>query len=139
MRSCSHAPVDETLKRAGLKRTRPREAVLHFLLDHHGPFSAKDLHRALNRDGLDAVTVYRCLAAFEKTGLVHRCDFGDGTARFEFNGAHHHHHVVCTKCRRVESLDDCRITEWEKKVRRLGYSDVRHVLEFSGICRLCRA
>ena len=138
-----HATLDQalaSLKAAKLKRTRPRELLLRYLVENHGPFSAKDLHRALQRKKLDAVTTYRCLAAFEEAALVRRCEFGDGTARFEFhdeNAHHHHHHVVCVKCRKVEKLDDCQLIRLEKKVEDLGYSNVRHVLEFTGRCRAC--
>lgn len=139
-----HAPAAgalpaELLKRAGLKRTRPREAILRHLVKHHGPFSAGDLHRALKDESLDTVTTYRCLTAFEEAGLVRRCDFGDGTARYEYGAGHHHHHVICVECRRIENLDDCEIERWEKKVRGLGYTKVRHVLEFTGVCRDCAA
>ena len=129
----------EALKSARLKRTKPREAVLRYMVEHHGPFSAGDLQKALKREALDAVTTYRVLAAFEKARLVRRCDFGDGTARFEFTGKtdHHHHHVICSGCRKIEPLDDCHLTKLEGQVKELGYSQVRHVLEFFGLCRAC--
>ena len=135
----------EQLKAAGLKRTKAREAILAHLVRHHGPFSAKELQAALGRpkgarkyNDLDTVTTYRCLASFEEAGLVRRCDFGDGTARFELRGGdHHHHHVICTSCRRIEKLADCELGALEARVKALGYENVRHVLEFSGLCRAC--
>jgi len=130
----------DALQSAGLKRTLPRQAVLQYLQENHGPFSAKDIHEALRRKELDSVTVYRCLSAFEGVGLVRRCDFGDGIARFEFQheGDHHHHHVICLRCRKVETLETCELTrQLEASVTALGYSKVRHVLEFTGICRGC--
>lgn len=141
----------EQMKAAGLKRTKAREAILACLVENHGPFSAKELQEALksrkkNRKGsqaisdLDTVTTYRCLASFEEANLVRRCDFGDGIARFELRGGeHHHHHVLCTRCRKIEKLDDCHLEKLEARVRALGYSEVRHVLEFSGLCRACAA
>jgi Fur family ferric uptake transcriptional regulator len=130
----------DSLKASGLKRTKPREVVLQYLVDHHGPFSAKDIHIALKRKELDAVTIYRCLSAFEEAGLARRCDFGDGIARYEISNEsdHHHHHVICTDCRRIETLDDCNLPkQLEAKVEDLGYSQVRHVLEFMGLCGAC--
>lgn len=128
----------EQMKAAGLKRTKAREAILAHLVENHGPFSAKELQAALQRTDLDTVTTYRCLASFEEAGLVRRCDFGDGTARFELRGGdHHHHHVICTACRQIEKLEDCQLDTLEAKVKALGYANVRHVLEFSGLCRAC--
>ena len=142
----SWADALESLKLANLKRTKPRELVLHYLVEHHGPFSAKELHQALRatkkHDGLDAVTTYRCLAAFEEAGLVRRCDFGDGIARFEFHDGceeHHHHHVICVDCHKVEKLEDCHLAKLEAKVRALGYSNIGHSLEFRGRCQACSA
>jgi len=114
--------------------------VLEHLVIHHGPFSAKELHSALKRRELDAVTTYRCLAAFEEVGLVRRCDFGDGIARYEFSEktGHHHHHVICVDCKKIEVLDHCGLGKLEKQVASLGYTQVRHVLEFLGRCGACR-
>jgi len=137
----------ETMKNAKLKRTKSREAILKHLVENHGPFSAKELQQALKRrakgaptnSDLDTVTTYRCLASFEEAGLVRRCDFGDGVSRFELRGDsdHHHHHVICVECRKIEKLEDCHLDKLEEKVKALGYSGVKHVLEFTGLCRSC--
>ncbi len=129
----------QILKSAKLKRTKPREFLLQYLVENHGPFSAKEIQLKLKRKDLDPVTTYRCLAAFEDAGLVRRCDFGDGIARFEYNeeSGHHHHHVICKECRKIEKLDGCYLAMLEKSVHELGYSKIQHFLEFSGICKNC--
>src|SRR5690349_1655996 len=81
----------EILRKAGLRRTNPRKALLTYLIREHGPFSIEEIFQAVKRKELDLVTVYRCLAAFEKLGLVRRCDFGDGVARYEFQSDPKHH------------------------------------------------
>lgn len=128
-----------TLQKFKLKRTKTREILLEFLIEKHGPFSIEEIRQALKRKELDLVTVYRCVQAFEKIGLVRRCEFGDGIARFEFQGEEgcHHHHVICVECRKTENLDDCRLPKLEGEVKRLGYSEIRHSLEFFGVCRDC--
>jgi Fe2+ or Zn2+ uptake regulation protein len=47
--------------------------------------------------------------------------------------------VICTECEKIEEIQDCRLAPWERKVAELGYTRVRHVLEFRGICRDCAA
>ncbi len=126
----------EKRNQAKLKRTKSREAILRHLVEHHGPFSAKELQLALKRKDLDTVTTYRCLASFEEAGLVRRCEFGDGLARFE-ESEHHHHHVICVSCRKIEKLEDCHLEKLEEKVKLMGYAKVSHVLEFTGLCRGC--
>lgn len=128
-----------TMKTAGLKRTPNRENLLRFLIENHGPFSKDEIKSALPKDDFDSVTLYRNLAHFEEIGLVRRSEFGDGVSRYEFQ-AHpdeHHHHIVCTDCRRVDSLDDCILSKLDAVVEKLGYTKVRHSLEFFGLCEDC--
>lgn len=127
------------LKKAGLKRTPNRENLLLFLIENHGPFSKDEIMKALPKLNMDGVTLYRNLAHFEEIGLLRRSEFGDGVSRYEFQ-AHpdeHHHHVVCTKCRRVDNVDHCDLPKLELIVKRLGYSKIRHSLEFYGVCEDC--
>jgi Fur family ferric uptake transcriptional regulator len=130
----------EAIERAGLRRTQPRIAILKALIAEHGPFSVDELREFTLLDGIDRVTVYRVLTAFEELGLVRRCEFGDGTSRYEFaGGGHHHHHVICKKCRKTENVDECIPEAIIQRVRKLGYDDVSHTLEFFGVCKTCRA
>lgn len=132
------------LKNAGLKRTKTREVLLHFLSSEHGPFSIEEINQQNRSEGLDLVTVYRCMAAFEKAGLVRRCDFGDGVARYEHQDdpQHHHHHVICRSCRKSASLakkfESCKLPSFEKSIKSLGFSDITHSLEFFGVCKNCQ-
>ncbi len=129
------------LRQQGLRVTRARREILKVVIDDHGPFTIDEIHRRLASTRCDLVTVYRCLAALETAGLVRQCNFGDGIQRFEFAGgvhAHHHHHIVCTRCRSVETLDACVADELEEMVRQRGYTEVTHAMEFFGLCPSCR-
>lgn len=120
--------------------TEPRKAVLAILTREHGPFTVEEIHQRVEKGLCDLVTVYRCIAAMEEINLVRRCDFGDGSYRYEFNtGEHHHHHIVCRSCHRVETLELCVADGLERRARQLGYSNVTHTLEIFGICAACQA
>ncbi|MFZ9595321.1 MAG: Fur family transcriptional regulator [Bdellovibrionia bacterium] len=129
----------EVLRQFGLKRTPHRESLLRFLIKNHGPFSKDQIQASLSHENWDGVTLYRNLASFEEVGLVRRTEFGDGISRYEFQRSpeHHHHHIICTKCRRVDSLDSCLLPDLDKRVGALGYSNVKHSLEFFGVCLHC--
>ncbi len=134
------APYDQalsTLRAARLKITLPRQQILRILTTEHGPFTMEELHQRV-KNACDLVTVYRCLAVLEDVGLVRRCDFGDGSCRYEFHQGSHHHHLICRRCRKIETLDICLIEELERDVRQKGYEDVSHALEFFGICPACQ-
>ena len=130
----------QTLRGHGHRITGPRRAILSLLAHEHGPFTAEEVHRRMEAGECDLVTVYRCLAAMEELDLVRRCDFGDGSYRYEFNtGEHHHHHIVCRVCHRVETLEFCVADGLERMARQMGYAKVTHMLEIFGICPACQA
>ena len=130
----------QTLRDHHHRVTEPRKAILAMLTREHGPFTVEEIHLRMEAGMCDLVTVYRCIAALEEINLVRRCDFGDGTYRYEFNtGEHHHHHIVCRSCHQVETLDVCVADGLERMARQLGYGNVTHTLEIFGICAACQA
>ena len=119
--------------------TVPRRAILLVLVKEHGPFTADEIHRRVGGRVCDLVTVYRCLSAMEEIGLVRRCDFGDGSYRYEVSvGGEHHHHIICRACHGVETLDRCMAEELERVARSMVYVAVIHTLEVFGVCRRCQ-
>lgn len=129
----------EGLKKSRLKVTEARLSVLRALLGNHGPFSAEDLHHLLTQKSCDLATIYRTLTSLEKAGLINRCEFGDGTARYELlhGASHHHHHVICRGCKKVEVLDDCELEDIDQFATKRGFKNVTHSLEFFGVCPSC--
>lgn len=140
----AHSPTLEQvlgeLKKAQLKLTTPRKAILQALVNEHGPFTAEEVLKKISRRVCDQATVYRTLASLEEVGIITRCEFGDGSARYEIAGetGHHHHHLICKKCKRVEIVDDCEVEGLDKVAQKRGFSDVSHVLEFFGLCPDCK-
>ena len=132
--------IDE-LKKSHLKVTEPRKAVLQALSADHGPFTAEELHKRVTKRVCDLATIYRCLSSLEKAGLIKRCEFGDGAARYEITrqADQHHHHVICNECKKIEVLDDCELDGIDKFARKRGFSEVSHSLEFFGICSSCKS
>jgi len=134
------AKAIDKLRAHDLRVTEPRKAMLAILVQEHGPFSAEELHGKLRAKECDVVTVYRSLQAMEEIGVLRRCDFGDGTYRYEFNhGEHHHHHIICRTCRSVHTLDLCVADSLERLARQMGYQNVSHTLEVFGTCPRCAA
>lgn len=132
--------LDERLRRAGLKVTQSRLALLRELADGHCPFSPEELHSRLDPALCDLVTVYRSLSVFEARGLVRRCLFGDGKTRYEIEqGSHHHHHLICRSCGQVRPLAECALQALEASLRDSGYANISHSLEFFGTCPACVA
>jgi Fur family ferric uptake transcriptional regulator len=123
--------------------TRSRQVILDALLRLRCPSTPKQIAEALGARTCDLATVYRSMTLFEQMGLVHRIDFGDGLARFEMADddptGHQHHHLLCRQCDRIVRLDDCVLGEVESSLaRRYGFVEIRHRLEFFGVCPECQ-
>ena len=88
----------------------------------------------------DVVTIYRNLSIFEDLKIIGRCDFSDDEVMYEVlhgDHAHHHHHIVCKTCKKIEPLEFCIVEGQEQILAKLGYQDLSHRLEFSGVCPDC--
>lgn len=139
-----HDPqADGLLREAGLKVTDQRRKILTFLLAHHGPFTVEEMAQELGPQAFDLATLYRNMISFEGEGLVQKIHFGDGSVRWELGTkahahGHHHHHVICTSCKQIRPLDICVSEATLEQVRALGYTELQHHLEFSGLCHSCQ-
>jgi len=130
----------EEVRKSQLRVTGPRVAILKVLLEQHGPFTVEEIHQRMPKRVCDLATIYRTLASLDKARILRRCEFGDGTARYELSEHenNHHHHVICKVCKRVEMLDDCELQEINYYAKKRGFSEITHSLEFFGICPKCQ-
>ncbi|HEY1957928.1 MAG TPA: Fur family transcriptional regulator [Polyangiaceae bacterium] len=110
--SWNDSDVRATLRKAGLRGTTPRVAVLGWMTTTRGPVSHADVVRGLEAAhvGIDRATVYRNLVDLAECGILRRTDFGDHVWRFELLAAKKgerpvdHPHFVCTDCGEVSCL-----------------------------------
>ena len=133
----------ERIEKSEYRLTRTRRALVETILKQKKPFSARDLERHLKgKADIDFVTIYRSLPVLVDLGIVERCDFADEMAHYEVSlghEGHHHHHIVCSSCKKVEPLEFCIIASQEQLLQKLGYTDLKHRLEFTGRCPACSA
>ncbi|MGH8940131.1 MAG: Fur family transcriptional regulator [Actinomycetes bacterium] len=97
---------ERMLRRAALRVTRPRVAVLAALHDH--PHADTDSISGVVREDLGEVShqaVYDVLRALTVAGLV-RCFQPKGSvARYEARVEDNHHHIVCRSCGAIADVD----------------------------------
>ncbi len=127
------------MKKAGMKSTTPRKAILTVFLQSHGPHTAEEVHRLISTKVCDLVTVYRTLLNLEESKILRKCEFGDRIARFELaEDEHtHHHHLICVDCKRVDVIDDEEIELIDRFASKRGFKNISHSLEFFGTCPDC--
>ena len=103
------------VRRAGLKCTPARLAVLQQLATARGPSTHAEIHEALSSRGFDRTTIYRNLNDLQQHKLVSRVDVGDHAARFELartDSRGHgvaHPHFLCDTCGDILCVDGVRV------------------------------
>ena len=127
------------LRASEMRVTKPRVAILTALFRHQSPVSIEHIHRELDHNSCDLVTVYRCLAAFEGIGLVRRSFLHNGTSLYELSlGSAPNYHIICKECRRSERIESLSVEAMEKTLKERGYTQLTHVVEFFGVCPECQ-
>ncbi len=145
----------EALKNAGHRLTSQRRTVLEVLASARVPLTPADLHERVKTRGksMDLVSVYRILETLEKNGLVHHvlannsfkaCShFFEGTPhkhQTHEDEEHCHHLAICTSCGKSYEFECPQLDEIATDIsRQSGIQITRHLLEFQGTCRQCRA
>ncbi|SDE05905.1 Fur family transcriptional regulator [Auraticoccus monumenti] len=103
--------LQQLLRDAGLRITRPRVTVLGAVHDH--PHTDTTELIRLTRQELPAVSqqaVYDVLAALAEAGLVRRLHADGSAARYEARVGDNHHHLVCRSCGVIVDVD-CAVGE----------------------------
>ena len=126
------------------RQTRQRQAVLRCLASHPGFVTAQALHTELLAAGerVGLATVYRTLHALTTAGLADTArDPADGRlfrTRPGRGWRSHQHYLICRICRRSVTVTSPAVERWASALgRRHGFTDVRHVIEVTGVCAAC--
>ena len=129
----------DILSKKSLRITQPRLEILRVLKKCHKPVTIAEVQDILGKTKIDQATIYRTMDSFLEKKIVATYDFKDNFTRYELTvDREHHHHVVCRKCGKVENIEDCFSDEIEKDLKKKGYKDITHYMEFFGICENCK-
>ena len=107
----TEAQIEQLLRGAALRVTRPRVAVLSAV--HADPHADTDsIIRAARRDlpNVSHQAVYDVLRALTDSGLVRRIQPAGTVARYEARVGDNHHHLVCRSCGVIADVD-CAVGE----------------------------
>jgi Fur family transcriptional regulator, ferric uptake regulator len=139
-----HDLVEVRLKRADLRYTAGRRAIVELLASHGHPMSISDI--AAEVPQVPRSSAYRHLFDLQGVGLVRRVAASDEFARFELaeDLTEHHHHLLCTSCGRV--IDVTPTPAFERTVAKMvqelaakqGFDPTSHALDVMGHCSNCR-
>jgi Fur family transcriptional regulator, stress-responsive regulator len=131
--------IENLLRGAALRVTRPRVAVLAAVYEH--PHADTDSIIGVVREDLPEVSkqaVYDVLRALTAAGLVRRIEPSGSVARYESRVGDNHHHAVCRSCGDIADVDcavgdtPCLIASHDH-----GYSIDEAEVIYWGLCPAC--
>jgi Fur family ferric uptake transcriptional regulator len=133
--------VEQLLRGAALRVTRPRVAVLTAVYSH--PHADTDAIIGAVRDDLGDVStqaVYDVLRALTTAGLVRRIEPSGSVARYESRVGDNHHHVICRSCGVIADVD-CAVDETPCLIASDDHGFVIDEAEviYWGVCPACSA
>ncbi len=128
----SAADLEAALRKAGIRITRQRSALLQVLAAAQDHPDANELHaraRAID-SSVSLSTVYRTLTTLEEQGVIHRHAFEGESARFETADQPHHDHLIDMDSGQVIEFRSEKIERLQAEIAaELGYDIVHHRLE----------
>jgi Fur family transcriptional regulator, ferric uptake regulator len=129
----------ELLSENGLNRTKGKIQILQELSQSEIPLSVVEIHSLMD-ENCDVSTVFRTITQFKEKNLIQEVNLDEGFFRYEMcstDSHHHHHHVRCRICGDIKLIEQCDLGPFEKSIAKLGFKDMEHRLEFTGICSKC--
>jgi Fur family transcriptional regulator, ferric uptake regulator len=138
-----HELVEVRLRRADLRYTGGRRAIVELLASVGHPVSISDIAARLPE--VPRSSAYRHLVDLQGAGVVRRIAANDEFARFELaeDLTEHHHHLLCTICGRV--IDVTPTPAFERTVAAMvlelaaqqRFRPTSHALDVTGHCATC--
>jgi Fur family ferric uptake transcriptional regulator len=132
----------DRLAAAGERVTRQRLLVANALAAAGRQLTAEQLYRSLRRQvpGIGRATVFRTLETLVDAGVARRLELDGHVYAYVACLPEHHHHLACTRCGRVEEIDEAYIAPIAQRLAHdLGFEIDDARLDFYGRCAACRA
>ena len=132
----------DRLAAAGERVTRQRLLVANALAADGRQLTAEQLYERLRRQepGIGRATVFRTLETLVDAGVARRLELDGHVYAYVACLPEHHHHLACTRCGRVEEIDEAYIKPIaERLAADLGFEIDDARLDFYGRCATCRA
>lgn len=130
-----------TLREQGCKLTNARKAVLEVIFGEEHHLNSTEIIEKVSAQNsrIGRASIFRALELFTELGIIRPTNYDARTSRYVvMEGDGHHAHLVCSKCKRVIDLGDCRLehtlNEFAEENR---FELTGHLLELYGICRKC--
>jgi Fur family transcriptional regulator, stress-responsive regulator len=134
--------LEQRLRRAGMRATVPRTAVLRVLTDSHDHPRVEQVIERVRQAGVHISTqaAYDCCEALHRAGLARRIEPAGHPARYEARVGDNHHHLVCRRCGLAVDVD-CAVGEAPclSPGASQGFAVDEAEVTFWGLCPACQS
>ena len=130
------------LAAAGERVTRQRVLVADHLAAAGRQLTADELFRAIRRvePTIGRATVFRTVERLVDAGVARRLELDGHVYAYVACRPAHHHHLSCTRCGRVEDIDEAYVRPIADRLADdLGFELDDARLDFYGRCARCRS
>ncbi len=136
------AKATEVMHQFNLKATRPRVAILAYLMRHHNHPTVEVIAQQLHGDGKKLATIYNTLKLLEQHGVVIELRNGDHSTHYDYF-SHPHFHIICAKCGRIADVEYPNADRVETQMlaeanKQTGYTSQWSHVEIYGLCPACQ-
>ena len=134
----------EVLRKANLKITPKRRAIIRFFLQSERYFTPEEVWIALKIDfkHLGLPTIYRNLKEFENIGILVRINRDNQQLYYaicHLGKGRKHHHFVCQRCGRVSEVEFCNFKDIARDIeKKLNCKITSHFMQIEGLCSECK-
>jgi Fur family ferric uptake transcriptional regulator len=131
----------DRLAAAGERVTRQRLLIANALAADGRQLTAEQLYERLRRQepSIGRATVFRTLETLVEAGVARRLELEGHVYAYVACLPEHHHHLACTRCGRVEEIDEAYIQPIaERLAADMGFEIDDARLDFYGRCAACR-
>lgn len=134
----SKAQLENALRQAGYRITRPRQAILSYLAAAESHPGAWEIYQEVRKShpGLSLATVYNTLSVLARSGLVKMLEF-EQQSRWETNLTPHIN-LICLKCGKISDLEGNFPLQPEDLLNQVDFQVLDYRMEYYGICSECR-
>jgi Fe2+ or Zn2+ uptake regulation protein len=144
----SHKEFSRRLRKAGIKVTRIRLAILDLITLRRRHMTADEITAALRESGVsaDRVTIYRNIDRMVHEGLLVAACLPGKAMRVGVcmePDAPHHHHIVCERCGKVGETRGCPVADAHARLTdeiraSSGFALTGHITQYIGLCVECQ-
>lgn len=130
---------ENVLSTAGLRKTKPRMAILSALFKAGRPVTQEKIAEELFPNAPNKVTIYRTLDALVEANVVHKAYLQEKTWHFEMAGncteSQCHPHFTCTNCGSMFCLTQLSMPMARSPHK--GFLFTHQQVRLAGLCPQC--